>query len=235
MLFVPHPDWGTMTTQLRGRSFRTNCQETPLCVVSLAMFPKSAAGQFAPCAGGSFDVNHREIAGLIAAVRPGAVVRIGWEANGASVPHAWRIGTAANVGPYKACFRRLALIHKAAGLLVEWTNTKDTQFPYMDAYPGDDVVDLWGLHDYDNAQKDLSFATLVAEAARHGKKVGVSEWALRRNGDNPDFVRQMFEKFRANAANLAYESYFNRKAEHMLYPTTVYPLSAQVYLDLWRP
>jgi hypothetical protein len=234
VLFVQHDTWDHMTTLLRGAYFQRECRSTPLCVVSLAMVPKSAAGQFAQCAGGSFDATHREMAGLIAAARPGAVVRLGWEAN-SYAGHPWRIGTAANIAPYKACFQRLARIHKAAGLLVEWTNTKDTQFPYMDAYPGDDVVDLWGLHDYDNAQKDLSFATLVAEAARHGKKVGVSEWALRRNGDNPDFVRQMFEKFRANAANLAYESYFNRKAEHMLYPTTVYPLSAQVYLDLWRP
>jgi hypothetical protein len=235
VLFVPHPDWGTMTTQLRGRSFRTNCQETPLCVVSLAMFPKSAAGQFAPCAGGSFDVNHREIAGLIAAVRPGAVVRIGWEANGASVPHAWRIGTAANVGPYKACFRRLALIHKAAGLLVEWTNSKSQAFPYMETYPGDDVVDLWGLHQYDNNTRGIVFADYVAAAALRGKKVGVGEWGLRINGDNPAYVRRMFEQFRASAANLAYESYFNRRAEHRLYPTTAYPLSAQAYLDLWRP
>jgi hypothetical protein len=62
VLFVPHPT-GHDDDPAARRSFRTNCQETPLCVVSLAMFPKSAAGQFAPCAGGSFDANHREMAG----------------------------------------------------------------------------------------------------------------------------------------------------------------------------
>ena len=232
VLFVPHETWDRLLSQLRGAYFRGECRATPLCVVSLAMFPESAAGQFRPCAGGSFDANHREMARLIADARPGAVVRMAWEAN-SHAGHPWRIRTAANIEPYKACFRRLARIHRAAGLLVEWTNTKDTQFPFMVAYPGDDVVDLWGLHDYDNAQNDLSFVDYVAAAARRGKKVGVGEWGLRRNGDNPDFVRRTFEQFRANAANLAYESYFNRKAEHKLHPSTRYPRSAQAYRELW--
>ena len=53
VLFAPHATWDQMTRQLRGGYFRKNCSETPLCVVSLAMFPKSANGQFGPCAGGS--------------------------------------------------------------------------------------------------------------------------------------------------------------------------------------
>ena len=233
VLFAPHDTWDQITRQLRGGYFRGNCQETLLCVVSLAMFPKSAAGQFALCAGGSFDANHREIAGLIRTARPGAVVRIGWEANTGGGSHPWSIGTAANVGPYKACFRRLALIHKAAGLLVEWTNSKSQAFPYMETYPGDDVVDLWGLHQYDNGAKGIVFADYVAQAARRGKKVGVAEWGLRRNGDNPEYVRQMFGQFRAHAADLAYESYFNRSSEHMLYPSTRYPQAARAYRELW--
>jgi len=234
VLFAEHDTWDQLTNQVRNSSFQTACQATPLCVASLAMVPKSAAGQFAQCAGGSFDTNHRTLAGLIAGARAGAVVRLGWEANSSS-GHPWRIGTAANVGPYKECFRRLAKIHKEAGLLVEWTNAKSTTFPYLDAYPGDDVVDLWGLHQFDNNTKGIVFADYVAAAASRGKKVGVAEWGLRINGDNPDYVRRMFEQFRAHAANLAYESYFNRGSEHMLYPTTRYPQSAQAYLDLWRP
>jgi hypothetical protein len=234
VLFAEHDTWTQLANQLRNSSFQGACRATPLCVVSLAMFPESASGQFALCAGGSFDVNHAELARLIVAARPGAVVRLGWEAN-SSAGHPWRIGTAANVGPYKECFRRLAQIHRAAGLLVEWTNGKTTTFPYLDAYPGDDVVDLWGLHQFDNNTKGIVFADYVAAAASRGKKVGVDEWALWKNGDNPDYVRRMFEQFRANAASLAYESYFNRGAEHRLYPTTAYPLSAQAYLDLWRP
>ena len=234
VLFAPHATWDQMTSHLRGGHFRGHCRETPLCVVSLAMFPKSAAGQFRQCAGGSFDAVHRTMAGLIASARRGSVVRIGWEAN-SSAGHPWRIGRAANIGPYKDCFRRLARIHKQAGLRVEWANSKGTAFSYMETYPGDDVVDLWGLHQYDNDTRGIAFADYVAAAARRGKKVGVGEWGLRRNGDNPAYVRRMYDQFRAHANNLAYESYFNRGSEHMLYPTTRYPQSAQAYLDLWRP
>jgi beta-mannanase len=172
------------------------------------------------------------VAQLIKAARPGAVVRLGWEANGGS-GHPWRIGTAANVGPYKECFRRLARIHRAAGLRVEWTNSKSQMLPYMDTYPGDDVVDLWGLHQYDNGAKGIVFADYVAQAARRGKKVGVGEWGLWRNGDNPDYVHRMFAQFRANASKLAYENYYNAKTDHMLHPRTRYPRAARAYRELW--
>jgi beta-mannanase len=42
----------------------------------------------------------------------------------------------------------------------------------MDAYPGDDVVDLWGLHEYDSDQQsDPVVRGLRRRGARHGKKV----------------------------------------------------------------
>ena len=230
--FVEHDTWDKLTSQLRGPQFRRECRATPLCVVSLAMFPKSAAGQFRQCAGGSFDANHRALARLIADARRGAVVRIGWEANGGA-SHPWRIGRASNVEPYKGCFRRLARIHKQAGLRVEWANSKGQTFPYMETYPGDDVVDLWGLHQYDNDTRGIQFADYVAAAARRGKKVGIGEWGLRINGDNPAYVRRMFEQFRAKASDLAYESYFNRRSEHMLHPSTRYPQAARAYRELW--
>jgi hypothetical protein len=119
--------------------------------------------------------------------------------------------------------------------LSEWTNTKDTQFPLHGRLPRRRRVDLWGLHDYDNAQKDLSFATLVAEAARHGKKVGVCEWACAGTATTRTSCGRMFEKFRANAANLAYESYFNRKAEHRALPDDPCTRCRPSLPRLWRP
>jgi hypothetical protein len=43
----------------------------------------------------------------------------------------------------------------------------------------------------------------------------------------------MFEQFRANAAHLAYENYYNRPAAHRLHPTTRYPEAARAYRELW--
>ena len=233
VLFAEHDTWDQLTNQVRNSSFQGACRATPLCVVSLAMFPESASGQFALCAGGSFDVNHAELARLIVAARPGAVVRLGWEANARAGTHPWSIQKASDIGPYKDCFRRLAGIHKAAGLRVEWTNNKDQRFPYMDTYPGDEAVDLWGLHQFDNDVRGIVFADYVAAARRRGKKVGVAEWGMKLNGDNPEYVRRMFGQFRAHANNLAYESYFDRGPERRLQPRTKFPKAARAYRELW--
>ena len=233
VVFVRRYSWDQLREGLRGARFRDQCQDAPLCVVSLAMFPGLAAGQFRQCAGGSFDADHRETAGLIAAAQRGSLVRLGWEANLGGDAHPWSIRRASDIGPYKDCFGRLARIHKAAGLKIEWTNSKGQMFPYMEAYPGDDVVDVWGLHQYDNDTRGIQFADYVAAAARRGKKVGVGEWGLRTNGDNPEYVRRMYDQFRAKASDLAYESYFNRRSEHMLHPSTRYPQAARAYRELW--
>ena len=232
VVFVEHDTWAEMLSFLRNGYFRDNCRQTPLCVVSMPSMPRSEYMQHQRCAGGEFDENHRQYAALVAAARPGAVVRPAWEANSGS-GHPWRIGSAANIPAYKACFRRLAQLYKNAGLLIEWTNSKGGTVPYLDTYPGDDVVDLWGLHQYDNDAKGIVFADFVAEAASRGKKVGVGEWGLWTDGDNPDYVRRMFEQFRANASRLAYESYYNAKAEHMLHPRTRHPRAARAYRELW--
>ena len=232
--FIPHRTWEEIRSQVSGPYFKRACNQAALCVVSMSIMPISHAGQFAQCAAGAFDVNHTGYAAGIKAAKPGSVVRIGWEAN-SYAGHPWWITSTSQIPAYVACWRRLAGIYRAAGLLTDWSNTKDTAHPYLDSYPGDDVVDLWSLHHYDNYQKDIVPAAYIAEAALRGKKVGFPEWGLRRKGDNVAFMQQTFALFRDNAPNIAYETYFNRSSAHMLYPTTVYPQSAQAYLDLWRP
>ena len=56
---------------------------------------------------------------------------------------------------------------------------------------------------------------------------------MKLNGDNPEYVRRMFGQFRSHAANLAYESYFNRGPDRRLHPDTRFPKAARAYLELW--
>ena len=51
-------------------------------------------------------------------------------------------------------------------------------------------------------------------------------------GDNPVFVQNMIEFFRANSADLAYEIYFNQTVGttlHKVYPNTDNPLASAKY------
>ena len=83
------------------------------------------------------------------------MVRLGWEANIGSDNHPWGVDTAGQVPDYKRCWRRAATALKSGGpgLQVEWTSAKKTQntaFTALDLYPGDDVVDVIGVHYYDS-------------------------------------------------------------------------------------
>ena len=99
-------------------------------------------------------------------------------------------------------------------------------------YPGDDVVDLWGVHYYDTGPKKSTQAiwdqyvnatndgnpwgigAWLRAAQAHGKRLGVAEWAIwdqgeGRKADDPVYMDNMARFFRANAGSIAYETYFN--------------------------
>jgi hypothetical protein len=182
--------------------------------------------------GGEFDESHRQYAALVAAARPGAVVRLAWEANSGS-GHPWRIGSAANIPAYKACFRRLARLYKERRPAGRVDELQGRDRPLPRHLPGRRRGRPVGPAPVRQRASGIRFADFVAEAARRGKKVGVGEWGLWTDGDNPDYVRRMFEQFRASAAHLAYENYYNRPAVHRLHPTTRYPEAARAYRELW--
>ncbi len=72
--------------------------------------------------------------------------------------------------------------------------------PWTECYPGDDYVDVIGMDSYDQPP-GVSFTEQIKEpyglqaqvdfAQAHGKPVSYPEWGLFRNGDNPDYIRQM--------------------------------------------
>jgi hypothetical protein len=86
-------------------------------------------------------------------------------------------------------------------------------------------------------------------ARAHGKPLSVSEWGLSHNTsdplsrDNPFFINKMFEFFRDNAKDIAYEAYFNcgrplgtgSAGGYRLAPNTSSPLAKARYQALWSP
>jgi hypothetical protein len=65
----------------------------------------------------------------------------------------------------------------------------------------------------------------------------VPEWGVWKNGepnpDNPVYIADMFRWFQANAADVAYENYYNKKSLHELYPGTEFPKARAKYSRLW--
>ena len=226
---------------------RALARKSPLWVVSVGLVTDDRARQFAQCAAGAFDGYFRQVgANLRNAGAQATVVRLGWEAN--SGTHAWGLSSSSQVPAYKACFRRAARALKAGGpgLLVEWTNAKKGKLPALQTYPGDDVVDLWGVHYYDTGPKKSTQAiwdqyvnatndgnpwgigAWLRAAQAHGKKLGVAEWGIWDQGegakaDDPVYMDNMARFFRANAGGIAYETYFNTGRLHSAVPEHALP------------
>ena len=190
------------------------------------------------------------------------MVRLGWEAN---------IGSAATPGGSTArpgaglqgvlAPRRRAAQGGRPGPRLEWTNAKktaNTALHVLGLYPGDDVVDLWGVHYYDSGpQKSTQelwdevlhatfnggpwgLGTWLAAARQHGKKLAVSEWGVWRQAgqaaaaaDDPVYVDNMYRFFRDERRGLAYESYFDKLSAHQLCPSTLFPNAAAKYQADW--
>lgn len=260
-IFVAPPTFDRMVANT-GSWVRRYAQRTPLLVVSLALLPTSNKGQFARCAAGDFNGYFTQIGANLKDAAPGVIVRLGWEANIGSKSHPWGVDGPAQVPDYVACWRRAAVALKVGSprIRLEWTNAKRTSsksLRVLDMYPGDDVVDLWGVHYYDTGpQKNTQetwdshydathnggpwgLGTWLEEARRRGKKLAVSEWGVWANGtnkipDNPLYIANMHRFFETKSSDIAYETYFNNKVDkHQLCEGGIFPEAAAMYKMVW--
>ena len=236
-------------------------------VFSLPPLPSEKDATLADVAAGKYDVTYQTVADQLAKHGFGnAIVRVGWEANLDWSP--WS-ATAANASQYQAAVHHVMGVLKARvpSLRTEWDlacgrgldGGRSRTAALEDLYPGDDVTDIVGCDHYDsyavramtpegwqNALRPPNGVGLddVADFARaHGKGLGVPEWGLSNEqfggGDNPGFIRHMYDYFEANRDILAVEAYFDEPSE----PTraalwggpdgTINPRAAEVYRDLF--
>jgi hypothetical protein len=261
--FVQHDTWERMFTYLRGGYFKSFVRRSPLVVVSMPMMPRSARRQHAACAAGQFDATFRQFGSLLTAAGAGrSIVRIGWEANIGSSSHPWGIDSTGDIANYKKCFQRIvsSLKSTAPGIKIEWTNAKkgSLSVSVMDTYPGDSLVDVIGVHYYDNRPKMNSEANWNAmynathnggpmgigqwlkAAQSRGKKLAVPEWGIwavkgesSTQADDPVYIDSMHRFFRANGSAIAYENYYNCRDVHQIYPSNIFPKASSRYKALW--
>jgi hypothetical protein len=230
--YTDRTSWSSMTRG-SGWVFDNFAGFPGLLVVSQSLTPNAGGpAELAACAAGQHDQDFRDFGSLMVAKdRPFTVVRLGWEFNGTFMPwSAW------NTQDWIACYRHAALAIRATDphVALDWTiNSHGTPASICggvstNCYPGDDVVDIVGIDNYDqgpSAATQADFARVAAApdglswlydfAVRHGKRFSVGEWGVapgsdfNSTGENPEFIRWMHDWFVAHTGALLYETYFN--------------------------
>jgi Glycosyl hydrolase family 26 len=247
--------WASFT---QPNSFYANWAEQPYTkVFTLPLFPSNIGDTIAGCIAG--DYNHywstfaqtMESSGLAS---ESSIIRLGWEMN----EHTdW--GTP---GQFAACWRNIVSTVNdiAPGLLWDWNVNRgpSADMPgdsILNAYPGDAYVNIVGVDSYDdwppvdanggwqqqlNGPYGLNYWLSFAEG--HGKKFSVPEWGVgaigdwngHSGGDDPQYIKDMYDFFSTNSADMAFESYFNGDG-NSIYDPTQNPNSAAEYLRLFKP
>jgi hypothetical protein len=232
--------------------------------LGLPILPSNRRQQWDDVLSGAHDDSFRTIARQLKQYGFGdSAVRVGLEANGDWYP--WG-ANASNADQFKAAFRRIVSIMRAeAPQLSFWfdigasanplpgTTTRTGVFDVL--YPGDDVVDGIAMDHYDFyslvAKTDAQFLQAMSPtngyglqdavnfARKHGKGFAVPEWAVHSTqgaGDNPFFIKKMFEFFQANKDVLVFEDYFNEGDPYIgaaIWNPAQNPQSGAMYKQLW--
>jgi hypothetical protein len=186
------------------------------------MLIKSAKGEYDDT---SFDQYHVQVARDIASrgIAGQVVIRLGWEMNGTWFP--WSTSS----DGFKRMWRRLVPQYRAVSSAFTFDWCTNGGSPNATAwYPGDDVVDVIAMDQYDiiwghaggdpawrwsQLQKNLQ--AQVEFAAARGKPAAIDEWALYNindteqggGGDNPTYVSNMGSW--AQDHGFAWTAYFN--------------------------
>lgn len=227
-------------------------------LISLPLYPEGG-GNNQDCAAGAYDDQWKRLGTfLVERDRGQAILRLGWGWNDGT--HPWRAD--ADPSDWITCYRRVvsAIRGAAPQIQIDWSfnpvgapEIADAD-PYA-AYPGDAYVDFVGLEAFDMYpptydesawQKKCDGASglcRLADFARaHGKKLGIGEWGIAScggdpGGDNPFFVRKMFETFAQYTNLMGYEAYFEGDTDvcSTLNGSKGPPLAVAEYKKLYGP
>lgn len=233
LTFHPYDTWAAMVLQnwwLTAFKAGANAWASDYgMVITLALTPKGVSvAQADPAV---LKTTFTKIAQqLVANGLSKSYIRIGWESQGDWYP--WTSIT--NPGFYKARFRDAALAMRAV--------SKDFRFDWniaggkkvdINAYPGDDVVDVISIDQYGNMLPNDAKVPLDESfklATDHGKLWAVTEWGVW-GADQPTFVTFMAGYL--DTHKHAYQIYFdvNSSADHRL---SSWPKSKAAFYG-WAP
>jgi hypothetical protein len=230
-------------------------------VFGIPPIPEGVGATMPNCANGSYNSRWTTFGNTMKNMGLGSsVIRLGWEFNGNW--YAWGgYNNGSSPATFAACFRQIVTTVRAVApnLKFDWnvnrgpTDGFRSTAEVLAAYPGDAYVDIVGIDSYShwgdwNTQVSSTNQGLqywLNFAVAHGKKLSVPEWGMLPHsdgggGDHPADIQNMWNFFSANAANIAYEGYFNdwETYDSNVYPTsgadaTIVPQSSAKYLSLY--
>jgi hypothetical protein len=219
-------------------------------VVGVPMLMLQERGSLAAGASGAYDDHFRRLAErLVREGHPTAILRVGWEFNGGWFP--WRADR--DPKAFAAYWRRIVTAMRsvpgAQRLRFDWNPGHGPRFVPVDAYPGDEYVDIIGMDIYDRTwgprfrdpaarwndyrHRPYGLDWLANFATAHGKPISFPEWGVTHNHvrgvahDNPTFIRGMAEFIRTH--NVEYHLYFNVNAHDGDFRLVTFPQSAAAY------
>lgn len=209
-------------------------------VITQSLIPAEAPDDWrARGSRGEYEEHARELArNLVAAGLGASVIRLAHEANGTWYRH--QIGKTEQERRDWADFwaRTARAMESVSGaeFTFDWTiNGGYRPIPFDQYYPGDDVVDIVGVDQYDSLLDNPGLTGErrweairdqpggLAEAARfarqHGKRLSIPETGLLPTtehgaGDDPAFVTGLFDFMAEN--DVSYVGYFNKNVDGVL-------------------
>ncbi|MBE3203471.1 MULTISPECIES: glycoside hydrolase family 26 protein [Parafrankia] len=259
LTFADRGSWETITHPWVGGSTEKFAGFAGTWVISQPFFP-TGQGSISACASGAYNSHWAEFGRwLVSKGRPATIVRLAWEFNGTWFE--WSVR--GNPSAWASCYRQVVSAVRSTDpqARFDWAMNAHSSSPW-DAYPGDDYVDIIGIDSYDQwpasttaeifdkqCNQAVGLCAAIAFARAHGKQFSVPEWGLvassgteagrsgQAGGDNPVYIQQMYETFRANADVLAYETYFKDSRAGNVHSSLINPnenpKSSAVYASLW--
>ena len=223
-------------------------------VFGVPLWPDSG-GDIQSCIDGAYDSEWQAFAQTMNSTgltSQGTIIRLGWEFNEQTN---W--GTPEQ---FAECWRQIVSTVSAIapGLLWDWNPNRGSGSgmpgsSVLAAYPGDAYVNIIGVDSYDDWPDALTTSGWQQQldgpyglnywldfAREHGKKFSVpewgdvpsNEWPGESGGDDPAYIKDMYNFFAASSSSLAFESYYCGPGYSIDNPDQ-YPKSAAEYLSLW--
>jgi len=205
-------------------------------ILTLSLVPLDAPANWRQvCAAGSYDGHARDLGqNLVAEGLSNSVIRLAPEANNPSTGTASVGDTSAQLLAWRQCWAQVARSMRVPGssFLFDWTaNSGYRDIPFASYYPGNAVVDIIGIDQYDAlvdghhvppgparwrqlSSEPGGLDALIAFAQHQGKPIGIGEWGEvgppvpGGGGDDPYYISSMAALF--SRVHVTYESYFDK-------------------------
>jgi len=228
-------------------------------VYSVPMLPTDGVSTLTQGAAGDYNPHFANLARVLVAAGEGdAIIRLGWEMNGAWYP--WHVRNASEAADYRGYWIQIVgTMRGVAGANFKFNfcpiNGTNSYSP-VNAYPGDDYVDIIGQDvyntSYQTSDPTARWNELLTQAdglkfwadfaTAHAKPLSYPEWATGNRtadtsggGDDPLFIQNMYTWITTH--NVAYHNYWDYQAPdfHGQLSNDQFPNASAKFKELFGP